>query len=341
MENQKTVSIGELIKTARHLQGMSMAELCLRLNNSVTRQTISNYERGRYEPTEVFLTQLKAALNLPDNYFSEQQATLTDIELRYKGSLPVKKYDQLKTIILSELSNYVHLETKLGLKNTFSNPVAHLPISGFDDIETAASLLRKSWELGSQTIPMLCIQLEYRGIRIIDIAFDDQSFDGMSGTINSLGQPFIVVNRNFTVERRRFTVAHELGHLILNIGGGAGDKERLCNRFAGALLFPRTTMAYELGSHRRSVTLEELVTLKESYGMSIAAIVHRAFDLGIIDRKYYDHIFDSWINRNKLETGWGDYQITDVPRRYAQLKARAVSEGVVPNENVDIEITTL
>lgn len=334
-------SIGQLIKTARHLRGMSMEELCILLNNCVTRQTISNYERGIYKPSVSFLCLLKSALGLPNNYFSEQQPTLTDIELRYRGHLPAKKYLQLRTIIFKEISNYLHLETQLGLKNLYNNPIADLNISNYNNIEMAAARLRKNWELGSHAIPLLCIQLEYKGVRIIEIPFDDESFDGMSGMINSIQQPFIVINRNFTIERRRFTVAHELGHILLNLNEKVDDRERYCNRFAGALLFPADLMVYELGSHRNFVTLEELVVLKENYGMSIAAIVHRAFDIGIIDRKYYDHIFDCWINKNKQETGWGEYEITDAPKRYEQLKARAASEGVVSNEKVNIKITIL
>lgn len=341
MNNTKSTDTGKLIKTARHLRGLSMDDLCHLIGGCVSKQTISNYERGKSIPNRYFLDLIQSALCLPSHFFSESQPILDDVELRYHGKLPVKELIKLKTIIQTSVSRYLHLETMLGLDNKYGNPLVADTIACNNDVEFAASKLRDQWRLGDNAIPYLCSQLEYRGVRIIEIDFGDLSFDGMSGIIKHLEQPFIAINKNSTIERRRFTVTHELGHILLNLSDTIENKEKPCNYFAGAFLFPRSAIEYELGECRKSITMEELISIKERYGISIAAIVHRAYDLGIIDRRYYDHLYDDWINKNRMETGWGEYKISDIPRRYEQLKARAISEGIVEGEKEEVEITIL
>lgn len=318
-----------------------MDDLCRLIENCVSKQTISNYEHGVFIPHESFLLILQYALNLPPYYFSMQETKLNGMELRYTGKSSTKKIHKLKTSIQTSLSEYIHLETVLGLNNNYTNPLSSVIISNNNDIEDAVSLLYDEWKLGANSIPCLCSQLEYNGVRIVEEQYDDDSFDGMCGMINHLHQPFIALNEHFTIERRRFTLAHELGHILLNISDKVENKEKTCNYFAGALLLSRPAIEFELGFKRNSLTLEELVSIKERYGISIAAIVHRAYDLRIIDRNYYDHIYDCWINKNKTEKGWGEYKIPDNPKRFGQLKARAISEGIIEGETEKVKITIL
>ena len=341
MENHENILLGRLLQNARHLRGISMDELCRLTDNCVTKQTISNYERGRTMPGRAFLRIIQKALNLPPSYFSVPQTELAEVELRYRGDYTAKRYVQLKAGIQTAMSRYLRLETALGLIVQYTNPIPDLVIRCHDDMEVASDHLRDVWHLGDSALPYLCSQLEYRGIRIVEVSIDDDSFDGMSGIITHLNQPFIAVSEQATPERRRFTLLHELGHILLVIGDEADDKEKVCNYFAGAMLFPRKAAVYELGNHRTTLSMQELISIKERYGISIAAIVHRAYDLGIIDRRYYDHLYDDCINHNRMETGWGEYRIPDGPQRYRQMQARAVSEDIIVGENENMEITIL
>ena len=343
MKNAETEQIGLRIKTARLLRGLSMDDLCRMLGGIVSKQMISNYERSINIPNPIFLDAITQVLKLPVDYFSNRNSVIRSIELRYKGNLSAKEYSQLKSVIQTELSSYIDLEKTLCLKNKFMNPISRVPIRSNEDIEKAVDLLRKRWKLTNYNIPYLCSTLENEGIRIIEIPYDNDSFDGMCGIVSGIRQPFIAINKHFTTERRRFTIAHELGHILLNIDDTFKDKERPCNYFAGAFLLSRQALEYELGPHRKNLSLEELVNIRERSGVSVAAIVHRAYDLGIISRKYYDHLYDEHINNNKLEKGWGDYKLSDIPKRYKLLKARAVSEGLIPTEykHKDLNITIL
>ena len=64
------------------------------------------------------------------------------------------------------------------------------------------------------------------------------------------------------------------------------DEERACNRFAGAFLFPRPAVFFTLGTHRTSIEMKELSLLKSEFGLSMAGILYRALDLGIISEAY-------------------------------------------------------
>ncbi len=82
-----------------------------------------------------------------------------------------------------------------------------------------------------------------------------QAFDGLSGWADER-IPIIVVNKYFTIERKRFTALHELGHLLLNFAEELDPKfiEKLCQRFAGAILIPRETFFNELGDYRSGLS---------------------------------------------------------------------------------------
>jgi Zn-dependent peptidase ImmA (M78 family) len=61
----------------------------------------------------------------------------------------------------------------------------------------------------------------------------------------------------------------------------------VCNRFAGAFLFPRRAVLQELGAHRSAIELQELALLKAEFGLSMGGILYRARDLGIVSAAYH------------------------------------------------------
>src|SRR5699024_7846947 len=86
----------------------------------------------------------------------------------------------------------------------------------------AAQHLRKHWGLGNSRIPQLVRVMERHGIVVVGpLAFAGDSaktakVDAFS--TSRLPRPIVVVSpeRSDDVFRHRFTVAHELGHLMLH-----------------------------------------------------------------------------------------------------------------------------
>ena len=95
---------------------------------------------------------------------------------------------------------------------------------------------------------------------------------------------------------------------------------------------PRATMYEELGRHRNFLTLEELIELRELYGVSISALVHQAHDLDIITDEHYNWWYDERINKNKREDGWGQYPVPEKLTKEIRLSG-IFSEEFVEEEN--------
>ena len=62
--------------------------------------------------------------------------------------------------------------------------------------------------------------------------------------------PFVVVNAEDWGERQRFTIAHEIAHIVLDVSRGL-DAERVAHRFAGAFLMPAEALRLEVGNYMR------------------------------------------------------------------------------------------
>ena len=155
-----------------------------------------------------------------------------------------------------------------------------------EEIEVAAETVRRDWGLGAGPIGNLTKLLESRGIFIGHLpvsAGDVNAFSYWSGA-----RPFIVTGADDTTAvRRRFDLAHELGHLVLHQGIGSDELESRdylkrveaeANRFAGAFLMPRSSYPNEVFSSR----LTTFVPLKERWKVAISAQVYRCADLGIL-----------------------------------------------------------
>jgi Zn-dependent peptidase ImmA (M78 family) len=133
-------------------------------------------------------------------------------------------------------------------------------------------------------------------------------------------------------ERKRFTLAHELGHMVMDARQGV-DAEKASNRFAGAFLMSPEALWREIGKQRTTISLGELLRLKELFGASFQAIVYRCHDLGIIPNTAYRRLFQVFNER-----GWrrppfkepGALEPSqEQPQRMQRLCFRALSEGLL------------
>jgi Zn-dependent peptidase ImmA (M78 family) len=144
--------------------------------------------------------------------------------------------------------------------------------------------------------------------------------------------PVIVVNAQHNGERQRFTLAHELAHLVLRfVGLSDKQQEKAADRFAGAFLMAKEAILRLLGSHRTAISVGELVELKKIFHVSIAGIVVRCRQLGLISPAVYARL---WAQIRAL--GWNNPQSNEphrldpeIPQRMERLSLRAVAEGAI------------
>lgn len=275
---------------ARKAAGLSLRELGELVG--VSHAAIKKYEDGVVMPSSDILIRLSRALKVRTEYFFRPEpVALEGIEYRKRSSLPKKRLDAITHEVIDQIERRIELENLFPQSpvKAFAT-VEELPqsIEEMDEIEDVAERVRDAWELGFDPIPDLIDVLETYGIRVFMIDADaDNKFDGLAARVS--GMPIVVVGRHWPGDRQRFTLAHELGHLMLEGRLESDlDEEMACNRFAGAFLFPRASVLQEMGEHRNAVELKELGLLKEEFGLSMAGILYRARDLGIISPAYRD-----------------------------------------------------
>ena len=123
---------------------------------------------------------------------------------------------------------------------------------------------------------------------------------------------------------------HELAHLLLQFNKEIEHRpmEKMCFQFGGALLMPLDTFKREFGENRSHVAINELIAMKETYGMSVSAIMARAKVLGLISDFSYLR-FNKWISNNRTEEGLGEYIGVEESKRFNQLLYRAASEEII------------
>ena len=207
----------------------------------------------------------------------------------------------------------------------FENPLHAYSITSLRDVENAALKLRDAWDIGLAPITNLLELLEENAIRVYEVRNIDD-FDGLSARVGDFH--VIVINKDLSADRIRFTAAHELAHILCEFPKDS-QKEKLCHAFAGALLLPKAILEKELMKKREQITIWELEEIKKIYGISIQAIVKRAHMLGIISDFYYRN-FLVMLNRK----GWKkkepvEYQGREEAIRFKQLLHYGVSEEII------------
>ena len=124
--------------------------------------------------------------------------------------------------------------------------------------------------------------MESKGAMIICTQVEGVNrFDGLAGRIGEI--PVVVFSSHLSGDRQRFTLAHELGHLVLfNRLANDLDEEKAGNRFAGAFLLPKKAVVEIIGMHRHTIEPIELLLLKHEFGISMTAILMRLEQCGVI-----------------------------------------------------------
>lgn len=321
---------GQRLLSARKMAGMSMDALAQATGSLVSKQAIGKYEKGQINPgSEVLLALAKALGVKVDYFFRSSRVEISNLAFRKKSKLSRKEEDRVRFQVLDFLQKYLELEEILGLPHTFSNPVAGRSIGSLQDIEQAATEIRRQWSLGEAPIQQLTELLEDKGCKILEVQAGPD-FAGLSGYAEGMKIPVIAVGKDGDCVRKRFTLAHELGHLLLDFSGCERENhEKLCHAFAGALLLPEKVIKEEFGGRRQKITEWELKKLKGIYGISMQAIMARALTLGLISEHTF-RMFRIYVSQH----GWqkeepGNYSGMEKANRFKQLVIHAAAEQII------------
>lgn len=319
------------LKSARLMNGLSMDGLCEKMNHIVSKQSISKYEKGQMMPDSTILIALSKALNVSiDFFFRPFNVTIEDLEFRKKSKLKSSALKGIKEKVIDEIERYMEIENLLDMDNSFHIDYRDFIITKNCDAVTIARKLRNDWKLGEDAISNITFLLEENGIKVI-LLDAEEGFDGLSGFINKI-HPVIIVNKNATAERQRFTALHELGHLLLNFHSNVTDSEieKLCNIFANEMLIPTSEFTRLIGTSRKDISLQELIPIQMQFGISIDALMYKAKEIGIItEQRYKGYCIkkhrSSDFNKQTIESRYSKEQ----SHRFLGLVYKAISQEII------------
>lgn len=329
---EASIMIGVRMKQARIAAGMSLRDLANRTNNYVSAQVIHKYELGKSTPGSDVLLKLAKALGVKVEFFFRPlrtEVSLGESAYRKGSGVSQKELDSIRAKARDHLEKYLEVET-LFPKDRFVE--CTLPKSSdrtirkLEDIEVFARELRKQWKLGIDPLEKPTEVLEDRGVKMIMLDAE-KDFDGLSCWANDT-IPVIVVRKNQTSDRLRFSIMHELGHLMLKPTKSLNE-EKAADRFAGAFLVPKEAVVAELGEQRSKLSFYELMELRKKYGMSVQAWIYRAHDLGIISDSLYRQLFAQLTAKGLREKEIGESLPVEEPKRFERIVIQAVEEDLI------------
>lgn len=291
-------------REARCLSGQALADLV-----GVTRSAISQYERGEQTPSPMVLARIAEVLNLSVSYFMADMPSVAATVFYRSFASALSKYRlraerrlEWLMAITEELQKFIDFPDVAIPQFDLNSEIVDL---NDEEIEEVAGKTRKHWGLADGPISDITRLAENQGVVVARHFFDTDRLDAFSYWSNQCSNPFVVLsNDKNCAARSRFDLAHELGHLILhrNIKGYSLSRnadfkliERQANRFAGALLLPANSFLREV----HSLTLDCFVSLKRRWKVSVALMIKRCEDLGVLDDERGQRL---WINLGRR--GW-------------------------------------
>ncbi len=324
--------LAERLQQARKSAGLSLRALAEQVD--VSAMMISKYERGVSTPSSGVLLALAGALGVRVEYFfrtASVELERVEHRNRHVWKLPKSAEEKVLADVRDQLERWLALyevipapwSVEFTLPRTLPAVIEQL-----DDIEAVANRVREHWDLGLNPIPDLIDTLEARGLKVFTTRYDDERFEGMSAMAGD--HHVIVVGGNWSGDRQRFTVAHELGHLVLDERLTDGiDKEAAANRFAGAFLVPAEKVKEALGERRRSLEARELYILKHEFGLSMAGWSYRALDTGVISKATQRAFWSLFAKKGWKQKEPGEPFPSETPRLFEQTVYRALGEGFI------------
>ena len=327
--------IGERIKQRRQVLGLSLQDIADRmsgLGETITRAGLSKYENDKSMPKAQFIWNLAKVLGVSSDYFfADNTVSIEWLAFRKNSALSRKTEEMVKSYASEYMQGMLFLESIM-YPEVQGTVVTKTAIRTPDEAEKVAQNLRREWELNSWPIESMTQLLEAKGFYVVEEQIDDRKFDGLSGVVN--GKSLLIISRTgISVDRKRFNLAHELGHHFIEAEDDL--KEQSAHVFASAFLIPSETLYSELGTSRKNVDVKELLLLKEKYGISIQALTRRCRDLGIISDAVYQQMFIYFRSQYWHVSEPGTCSHREEPARFKKMILKAVAESVIPAEKAN------
>jgi len=293
--------IASRITEARESRALSMEDLAESIN--VTRQTISKYEKGVVSPSPDVLLDISHTLGFPVDFFYKDhpENSTTDGSLFFRSNSTVRK--KVKVACSYQIKWVDEIKQQL---ETYVDFIEQgLPVIDVDyeyltdaDIENLALSVRKNWGIGDYPVGDLIGLLENKGVIVARFNPNKHcEFKGVDAfSLWKNGTPYIMYHaQQKSAVRTRFSILHELGHLIMHSAISESDAEKKqivdladaqADRFAAAFLLPATSFPKDL----RGTSLTSLEIMKKKWGAAMSTIIKRCETLDLLTESQINYM---------------------------------------------------
>ena len=273
MNNSQTDFNKHMFRLARNYRGITQSELAGR--SKISQGVLSKIDHGLIIPNDQQLKEIASALDFPIEFFTQNAHDLPSGLVFHRKRVALKEKERAR--IESEVKLRLNCLKKLASQLDIDSNIETVDLNNYDnDPKKVATALRFRWKIPHGPINNVVNLLENNGIVIIRFDFGNELLDGFFILDD---RPCIALNSRFPMERQRFTLCHELGHIVMHRMPDE-NMESEADAFASEFLMPSSEIR-EYFAHNK-LNLQYLFSLKAYWRVSVAALIIKARDLGFI-----------------------------------------------------------
>ncbi len=267
-------SFGDLLRLARHFRGFTQTESAKKMG--LAQAVFSRLENDLLEVDQTMKSNAAVVFDVPEAFFDISDPVYgppVSVHTMLRGKKSEVSARDVDAVTAELNLRLIHL--RRFLESVDYSPASDIPtmdVEQYGSVTKIAATVRAHWKIPSGPIKNLTRLMERAGIIVGDSKFQGAAISGV--TFAAPGRaPIVLVNRDHPADRLRFTLAHELGHLVMHRFPTASMEEE-ANQFASAFLFPPSEAANVFRG--RKITLELLASLKLEWRMSMASLLMAA-----------------------------------------------------------------
>jgi len=270
----------DMMRVARQLRGFQQGDAAQRL--SISQAMLSRIENKLAAFTSDLIDRAAAVYELPRTFFTQTDTVFgAPVSVhpmwRKKAAVSAREMEQIVAELNVRLMHLRRLLQAVEVEATY--PIPSLPVDEFDSVERIAALVRAQWKMPAGPVQNLTRALEAAGIVVVQSNMAGSVVDGVTFSAPGL-PPLIALNVNQPSDRARFTMAHELGHLVMHRTQPTQQMEDQANEFASHFLMPTHDIRPCLTQRR--IDLRLFAELKPLWRVSMASLLMRARSLGLL-----------------------------------------------------------
>ena len=266
-----------MIVLARESRGQTQQDLAEKIK--LHRANVSRLEKGETNVHNETLLAISAATCYPPQFFTQGGVVIpVNLAYRKRQQVPVKVLTPIEAK-MNIIRRNVQFITKALEKNTPKLPA--MEVTNDQPPSVIAGLIRERWNVADGVVDDLTAIIEKQGIIISSFDFGTERVDSRSMFTDDK-YPIVFVNKNLLGDRLRYSLAYELGQLIMHTFSAISlerDISREANEFAAAFLMPENDIRKDL---EKGISLSLLAELKRKWKVSMISILYMADDLGML-----------------------------------------------------------